>query len=160
MIIRAEPLSKAAFLPFGDVIEIADRPSDLINKGNTEKFPGLARLVSMDEADMELSIYRSHPVTTPVSIEALECHPRGSQAFFPLHNRPFPVVVALPGKSPQAADIRAFLSNGSQGINLNPGVWHHYQISLESLSDYLVVDRKGSGNLREIELDPAVILHI
>lgn len=160
MVVRPEPLTQEAFLPFGEVIEISGRPSVMINQGNTEKFPALARLLTLDEADLEVSIYRSRPVSTPFSIQSLECHPVGSQAFFPLHERPFPVVVALPGDSPKAADVRAFLSNGRQGINLNPAVWHHFQISLDTDSDYLVIDRRGDGNLREIELDPAVILQV
>jgi ureidoglycolate lyase len=39
-----------------------------------------------------------------------------------------------------------FLSNGRQGVNLHPGVWHHYQLSLGQDSDYLVIDRAGEGD--------------
>jgi len=80
----------------------------------------------------------------------MECHPVGSQAFYPLHHRPFPIVVAKAGAPPAAADIRLFVSNGRQGVNLHAGVWHHYQLTLGQDSDYLVVDRGGEGeNYRE-----------
>jgi len=54
-----------------------------------------------------------------------------------------------------------FLSNGRQGVNLNAGVWHHYQLSLGQQSDYLVIDRGGEGdNYREHYFDEEVWLEI
>ena len=158
MVIRPEPLTREAFRPFGDVIEVTGKRAELINRGHTQKYAELANLLATDNERMALAIYRSQPVEMPLSLEALERHPLGSQAFIPLHGRPFPVVVALPGSSPDVSDLRAFLSNGNQGFNLNPGVWHHYQISLGQESDYLVVDRAGDGNFEEIKLaNPAVL---
>ena len=91
----------------------------------------------------------------------MERHPLGSQAFIPLHNRPFPVVVAVAGPQPGIRDIRAFLSNGRQGINLRAGSWHHYQLSLEQSSDYLVIDRAGEDvNFEEINLEEPLTLQI
>lgn len=90
----------------------------------------------------------------------MECHPLGSQAFFPLHDRPFPVVVALPDSVPSTDTIRVFLTNGRQGVNIYPGVWHHYQLTLEQDSDYIVIDRKGSGeNFEEYQLEQEVFLN-
>jgi ureidoglycolate lyase len=95
----------------------------------------------------------------PFKIRLLERHPLGSQAFYPLHKRPFPVVVALAGDNPGLTDLRVFLSNGRQGVNIHPGVWHHYQLSLEQDSDYIVIDRAGPGdNCDEYQLKEAVLL--
>jgi ureidoglycolate lyase len=161
MVIRPEPLTREAFRPFGDVIEIEGRVAETINRGNTEKYADLARLVSLDDGRLALSIYRSRAVQPPVMIKAMECHPLGSQAFIPLHQRPFPVIVALPGTALLAGDIRAFLSNGLQGVNLLPGTWHHYQLSFEKRSDYLVIDRAGEGgNLEERELETPLFLQL
>jgi len=42
--------------------------------------------------------------------------------------------------------VRAFVSNGRQGINYYRGVWHHPVLTIEKRDDFLVVDRSGSGN--------------
>ena len=91
----------------------------------------------------------------------MECHPLGSQAFYPLNHRPFPVIVAKAGEPPELAGLRAFLTNGHQGVSLHPGVWHHYQLTLDQDADYLVVDRGGKGeNYREHTLNEEVWLDI
>ena len=51
----------------------------------------------------------------------------------------------MPDIIPGVDDIRVFLTNGRQGVNLHPGVWHHYQLSLELESEYIVIDRAGPG---------------
>ncbi len=161
MIIKPEPLTQASFLPFGDVLEAQADHSELINCGNTQKFADLASIVTGEEGKVQLSIYRSKPIELPFRIKILERHPLGSQAFYPLHGRPFPVVVALPGESPGPAEIRAFISNGRQGININAGVWHHYQLSLGQESDYLVIDRYGNGgNFEECRISGDVLLNV
>ena len=156
-----EPLSRDAFRPFGEVIEVQGRDAVLINDGNTEKFEELASLVATNHGRMALHIYRSKPAELPITIKAMESHPLGSQAFFPLHSRPFPIVVALPGPAPGPGDVRVFLSNGHQGVNLKPGVWHHYQLSLDQESDYLVIDRVADDlNLVVCSLVNPVVLQI
>ena len=148
-------------MPFGEVIQLQGGHGELINDGNTEKFANLASLVASSDGNMALHIYRSKPAELPITIRVMECHPLGSQAFFPLHTRPFPIVVALPGPAPGPRDLRVFLSNGLQGVKLNPGVWHHYQLSLEQESDYLVIDRVGAGlNLQECSFEDPVVIQI
>ena len=161
MIIRPEPLTKDAFLPFGDVLETDGVNPEVINFGNTQKFGNLAKITIADGGQAQLSIYRSHAIELPFRIQLMECHPLSSQAFYPLHERPFPVVVALPGTFPGAEGIRVFLTNGRQGVNLHPSVWHHYQLTLGQDSDYLVFDRCGAGeNCQEFRLIEEVLLDI
>ena len=161
MIIRPEPLTRETFRAFGDVLETDGIDPQLINFGNTQKFGRLADVTTSDNGSVQLSIYHSSAIIVPFRIQLMECHPLGSQAFYPLHHRPFPVVVAQAGSAPTAADIRVFLSNGRQGVNLFAGVWHHYQLTLGQESDYLVVDRGGNGdNYREHHLNEEVWLDI
>lgn len=160
MIIQPVPLTKDVFLPFGDVLETDDVDSRLINFGNTRKYGGLSQITHDDDGFAQISIYRSRAIHLPFRIQLLECHPLGSQAFYPLHQRPFPVVVAPAGANPAASDICVFLSNGRQGVNLRAGVWHHYQLTLEEDSDYLVIDRGGEGgNYQEHRLQEELWLH-
>ena len=161
MILRVEPLTKETFLAFGDVLETEGASPQSINFGQTKKFAELARVSAEAGGFAQLGIYRSTAIDLPFRIRLMECHPLGSQAFYPLHQRPFPVLVAKPGDAPGPADIRVFLSNGRQGVNLHTGVWHHYQLSLGQDSDYLVIDRGGQGeNYREHLLNEEVWLEI
>jgi ureidoglycolate lyase len=145
MIIRPEPLTREVFRPFGEVLETDGSTPELINQGHTQKFADLASITSAEGGRVQISIYRSSAIELPFRISMLERHPLGSQAFMPLHNRPFPVIVALPDSIPGPDTIRAFLSNGRQGVNIHAGVWHHYQLTLDEDSDYLVVDRATPG---------------
>jgi len=161
MIIKPEPLTKAAFLPFGDVLETDGITPQLINSGHTQKFGGLAEITILDDGFGQLGIYRSSAIELPFEIKTMERHPSGSQAFFPLHERPFPVVVAASATAPVAGDIKVFLTNGRQGVNIHAGVWHHYQLTLGQDSEYIVVDRGGAGkNCDEHRLEQELLLHI
>ena len=145
MIIHAQQLTKSAFEPYGDVLETSGVSPEMINFGNTEKYDQLASVTASDNGFAQIGIYRSRFIELPFRIQLMECHPLGSQAFYPLHHRPFPVVVARAGEAPAGSDIKVFLSNGRQGINLHAGVWHHYQLTLNQDSDFLVIDRGGEG---------------
>ena len=89
----------------------------------------------------------------------MEYHPLGSQAFIPLHSRPFLVIVAPAAEILLFESIQGFFTNGEQGVNLKKGVWHHYQLSLIENCDYLVIERKGPGvNTIEQHLDKALLI--
>jgi len=159
--IQAEPLTKEAFLPFGEVLETNGINPQLINFGNTHKYGKLAEVSIIDNGIPQISIYRSRAIELPFRIQLLERHPLGSQAFYPLHQQPFPVVVAAADGAPGIEAIRVFITNGLQGVNLHAGVWHHYQLTLGEDSEYLVIDRRGKGDnyqehqfSEEVWLDP------
>ena len=145
--LKLEPLSAGAFEPFGDVIQRQGVAPQDINYGQTLKYADLA-LIDTGESGGETTIhlYRSQPATLPFIVERMERPPLGTQAFMPLHKRPFPVIVAPPGDEPGIHSIRGFITNGEQGINYHRGVWHHYQISLNGICDYLVIDRADPEN--------------
>jgi len=155
-----EPLTAEAFAPFGEVIQRQGVTPESINYGRTQKFADLARIETAEEGgETSVHLYRSQAVTLPFLIERLERHSLGSQAFMPLHQQPFPVIVAPPGGDPEVQAIRGFITNGEQGINLHKGVWHHYQVSLAGICDYLVIDRKGPhNNCEEWVLDQALMI--
>lgn len=159
MLIQTEPLTSEAFKPFGDVLETDGIAPELINRGSTQKFADQANITLSDGGSAQISIYRSNAIELPFRIRMMERHLLGSQAFYPLHDRPFPIVVALPGTIPGPNTVRVFMSNGQQGVNIHPGVWHHYQLTLDKTSDYLVVDRAGPGDdCDEYHLEQEVLL--
>ncbi|MFI5016550.1 MAG: ureidoglycolate lyase, partial [Dongiales bacterium] len=71
----------------------------------------------------------------------------------------FLIVVAPAGERLDLGRLRAFRSNGRQGINYRPGTWHHPLIALERVSDFLIVDRSGEDpNCDEILITEQNIL--
>jgi ureidoglycolate lyase len=152
-ILVAEPLTLLGFEPFGQVIE-PDNADEirLINGGTTTRFHDLAAVDVASEGGRPLiSIFRGKPFALPVTIAMMERHPLGSQAFVPLHDWPFLVVVA-PDTDGRPGLPRAFVARAGQGVNYGRNVWHHPLIALGDMSDFLVVDRGGEGaNLEEAD---------
>ena len=150
-VLAAQPLTRAAFAPFGDAIEADGAQHFEINNGSTTRFHDLARVdVAAEGGHTLVNIFRARPLAMPLTVAMMEKHPLGSQAFIPLEAAPFLVVVAPPGDSVAPEDLRAFLTQGRQGVNYGRGVWHHSVIALGQETDFLVIDRGGPGdNLAE-----------
>lgn len=150
-VIRVEPLSRAAFAAFGDVIEPASaRAVRSINEGTAQRFDALARVdIAGADGYPVISLFRAQPRQLPFTLTTLERHPLGSQAFMPLGDAPYLVVVGVDGVAPP----RAFLAGARQGINFHRGTWHHALLALERESDFLVIDRAGEAeNCEELAL--------
>jgi ureidoglycolate lyase len=159
--LRPEPLTAAAFAPFGDVIELAGARQIPINAGTTTRFHDLAAVDVLAEGGRTLiNLFRALPRAEPVRLSLMERHPLGSQAFLPLANAPYLVVVAEDDAGRPGA-LRAFISNGWQGVNYARNVWHHPLLALGEVRDFIVVDRGGEGvNLEEFPLGEAVSIAI
>ncbi len=145
--LKAQPLSPEAFAEFGDVIDRRTADSFPINAGRTQRHHDLAKVELLgDEARALVSIFVSQPVTLPLELSFLERHPQGSQAFMPLHEERFLVVVAPPGDTVNPQQVCAFVTDGLQGVNYHAGTWHAVQSVLDREGEFLVIDRGGSGN--------------
>lgn len=139
--ITPKPLTQEAFAPYGDVIEAGSTEVRTINEGNTQRFHNLAKLdLIQDQGCASINIFRSTPLELPITIKLMERHPKSSQAFFPVSDNPYLVIVAPPGEL-DPSKIEVFLAAGHQGVNYHRGTWHHYSLALGSRSDFLVVDR-------------------
>ena len=80
----------------------------------------------------------------------MEKHPLGSQAFIPMKETTFLVLVAPQGDSLNLNKIESFIVPPGIGINYKPETWHFPLISTENIN-FLVVDRKGPGDNLIIE---------
>ncbi|MBN0986327.1 ureidoglycolate lyase [Amphritea pacifica] len=146
-VLKVEPLTKAAFKPFGDVIETEGSRHFLINNGSTERFHRLADVdVSAAQGEPIISIFRAQPLPMPFTVKMMERHPLGSQAFISRGEEPFLVLVAPPGDSVNGDQLRLFLTNGRQGVNYSRGVWHHPVLALKPDQEFIIIDRAGEGN--------------
>ncbi|EIM96900.1 ureidoglycolate hydrolase [Paraburkholderia hospita] len=148
-----EPLTREAFAPFGDVIELEGAKQIPINLGTTIRYHDLANVDVTKEGGRTLvNLFRGQARVLPFEITMMERHPLGSQAFIPLNDKPYLVVVAPAGELDESK-IRAFVTSGWQGVNYAKGVWHHPLLALGEVSDFIVVDRGGDGhNLNEQNL--------
>lgn len=157
--LKIEPLSSAAFKPFGEVIEASEAGHHFsINDGFAERFHDLAQIdVGAQGGRPIISIFRAKPRQLPMQLLMLERHPLGSQAFVPLSPQPFLVVVAPASPEPDMQQLRCFLAASGQGVNYARGTWHHPLIALHAPGDFLVLDRagaKGDANCDEYTLTP------
>jgi ureidoglycolate lyase len=161
MRLEVEPLTREAFARFGDVVEAEGAAHYPINAGTAERFDPIAPIdVETRGGRARLSIVIAQPWPAPIAIRMMERHPFGSQAFVPLQNLPFLVVVGE-GEESAPQRLRAFLAQGSQGVNYRRNVWHHPLLALKRDSRFLVIDRQGEGqNLEEVRLrEPVYIDH-
>lgn len=144
--LKPRPLTREAFVPFGDVIETRGAGHFPINEGTTERFHDLAAVDIAEAGGRALiNIFRGQPRELPLAIRMMERHPLGSQAFIAIGPHKWLAVVAPAGEPPKPSELRAFIAGAGQGVNYHRGIWHHPLIALEAVSDFVVVDRGGDG---------------
>lgn len=155
--VRAEPLTAEGFAPFGRVIETRGEPDRIINAGLCGRWHDVAPLDVEGRAG--ISVFVAEPRPLPHRLDLLERHPLGSQAFVPMTEHPFLVVVAEGGDEPGA--VRAFLAGTGQGVAYGRGVWHGVLTPLHAPGRFAVIDRVAEGsNLEERRVDPAVVVAV
>jgi len=158
--LHPESLSRDSFAPYGDVIESAGESTAAMNAARFERFDDLCTPDMQDNARVAVSIARCLVANTlPYRIDMVERHPLGSQAFVPLTPAKMVVVVAAPGDSVRASDLRAFVTNGRQGINYHRGTWHMPLIAFTAGQEFLIIDRVADvSNCDQCSLDETVML--
>lgn len=146
IIINPKPITKENFAKYGDVITTKDIKPLEINDGYAKRFDGIANLdTSIDGGETTICIFSALKRSFPMKIDMMEKHPLGSQAFIPMQETTFLVLVAPKGGKPNIDEIESFIVPPHIGVNYNPGIWHFPLISTKDMN-FLVVDRKGSGD--------------
>jgi ureidoglycolate lyase len=146
--IRIRPLTAGAFAPFGDVLDASGTPDKMINQGQCGRHHDRARL-DFGDGRAGISVFDAVPRSLPYTLDMVERHPLGSQAFLPMTAAPFLVVVA-PDDGGTPGTPHAFRTSPGQGFNLHRGVWHGVLTPLGAPGICAVVDRIGPGpNLEE-----------
>ena len=132
---RAEPLSEEAFAPFGQVLAVGDAVMEL-----------------RDGEVFHLNVL--HYDRQPLRCDHLNRHHKATQALVALAGKPTLLVVA-----PMAFDfstdehlrhVRAFICDGSSGVNLALGTWHWGPYPLTDHVDLVNVQGRGFANDNEI----------
>ena len=150
MNLQIKKISKDSFSQYGQLISTEDIDSQNINEETTKSFYDLVNIeVYGDDKLCRVNIFKSQKRTFPLVINMLENHPLSSQAFIPLQQTDFIVVVAPISHNPDINLIEAFHVSPEEGINFKPKVWHFPLIATED-SNFLTIDKKDSENNLEI----------
>ncbi|MGV2974704.1 ureidoglycolate lyase [Roseibium alexandrii] len=151
------PLTAEAFSTYGDVIEVSGEPDKIINQGMCGRHHDLAK-VDFGSGRAGISLFDAKARTFPYTVDMVERHPDGSQAFVPLDGVPMLVIVAE-DKDGAPVNLKAFVTEPGQSINLHRGTWHGVLAPIEKSGRYIVVDRIGDGaNLEEHWFDTPWII--
>ncbi len=144
--LRVRPLTREAFLPYGEVIEVSGKPDIVANGGLAELYRDLAHVdVATGGGRVGVNVVRTAPRVLPLRVEVMERHPLGSQAFFTIKGGDWLVLAAPAGKLDSNA-IQAFRVAANQGINYRRDIWHHPLIALAETSEFLIIERFGDGD--------------
>lgn len=152
--VTALPLTSKGFAPFGQVLELGETPTMMINQGLCGRYHDLARLDMQPSEDglaghAGISLFDAQPRNLPYQLDMMERHPLGSQAFIPMSQNGFLVIVAE-DECNQPGRPQAFLTQPGQGINLNRNIWHGVLTPLAAPGLFAVIDRIGAdANLEE-----------
>jgi ureidoglycolate hydrolase len=126
-VVQAEPLTESAFAPFGQVIARGDMAMEL-------------------RGDEVFHLNVLHYDRKPLRCDHLNRHHRATQALVALAGKPTLVVVAPATYDMSTRDhlphVRAFICDGSAGINLAIGTWHWGPYPLSDFVDLVNVQGK------------------
>ena len=146
--VPAEPLSEAAFAPFGQVLAVGDAVMEL-----------------RDEEVFHLNVL--HYDRMPLRCDHLNRHHKATQALVALAGKPTLLVVAPAAydfsTDRHLAEIRAFVCDGSAGVNLALGTWHWGPYPITDHVDLVNVQGQGFANDNEIaylERDLGVVVEV
>ncbi|MDD9706671.1 ureidoglycolate lyase [Seohaeicola sp. SP36] len=156
--ITARPLTAQDFAPYGDVLEAEGQADKMINQGFCGRWHDRAQLDFGLEGRAGISVFKAEPRSLPYTLDLLERHPDGSQAFIPMSMTDWLVIVAEDDAG-QPGRITAFIAAPGQGVNLHRGTWHGVLTPLHAPGLFAVIDRIGATpNLQEFPLEvPRII---
>jgi ureidoglycolate lyase len=148
--VTARPLTADAFAPFGQVIDTAGTAPRPMNAGMARRFHDLAEIEVVGEgARTVIGLVEAQPYPLPLHLTLVERHPLGAQAFVPLSDAPF-LVVVCPDADGRPGPPQAFVTAPRQGVCYARGTWHGVLTPFGASQDFVVIDRGGPGvNLEE-----------
>jgi len=148
-----QPLTKAAFAPFGDVIDVQDD----VGRQYYDQALGNLRKEAKPSLSMVLKVELAE---RPLRAEMLERHEFSSQSFVPVDVDRWLIVVAPHAShgGPDLAGLRAFIATGRQGVTYRPNTWHHGLTVLDRPGRFAVfMWRAGSKDEEFVPVTPFTV---
>lgn len=145
--VTAQPLDKSNFAPFGEVLD---------NRGDKRRQDYAVQFATDPPTGHQQMWVNRLPQWCggPVTIDMMERHPRSAQTFVPMRSGRCLIVVApaIADGSPDLTSLRAFVSDGVQGVTYRPDIWHYTFTSLDGPNEVVVLMRYfGQGNDTVVE---------
>ena len=133
MDIIPQPLTKEAFAPYGDVI---DMPTEA---GRNYYEDALGNLRAAARPSLSVALREPTP-DRPLTSELLERHEFSSQTFVPVDVGRWLIVVAPHAKAggPDLGGLKAFIADGRHGVTYKPNTWHHGLTTLDKPGSFAV----------------------
>ena len=140
MQIDPQPLSRDAFAPFGEVIDVPDAA------GRTYYEEALGNLRPAARPSLSLSL-KDETAARPLTVELLERHEFSSQTFVPIDAARWLIVVAphAAAGGPDLAGIKAFIATGEQGVTYRANTWHHGLTTLDRPGRFAIFMWRDGG---------------
>lgn len=140
----AEPITEAAFAPFGQILALPAEPGRV-------DYSSFAENGRPGKAEVCFRTSLTAPVALPLKTNVMERHAFSSQAFLPVDVSRYVVMVAPDGPDggPDLAGARLFLVDGGTGINYRTGVWHHPMTVLDRDAVFATVMFNDGGDRDE-----------
>ena len=155
-VLTATTINSDAIAGLAELIDASDTPDKLINQGRCGRFHDRATLDV--DGRVGVSVFQSTSFSLPFKMEMMERHPLGSQAFLPMQEGEYLVVLAEDKDGAPVAP-RAFIAGPGQGVNIGRNVWHGVLCPLSDPGLFMVVDRVSEGpNLEEHWFDEPFII--
>jgi ureidoglycolate lyase len=133
--VRAEPLTETAFAPFGQVLAVGDAVMEL-REGEA----------------FHLNVL--HYDRMPLRCDHLNRHHKATQALVALAGKPTLLIVAAAeydfATDDHLSQVRAFVCDGSAGVNLALGTWHWGPYPINDYVDLVNVQGKGFAGDNEV----------
>lgn len=137
-------ISQTNFSKYGDVIELPQKPDD------PKKVQRQANVSVLDFEDGKPVIDVLYSPKRPLQVTMLEMHNNSTQTFIPLGEGKFLVVVGkdvVDGEQVNSKSLKAFITNGFQGITLKTGVWHCSPLPLKENISFTLLHRSPDVDL-------------
>ncbi|MCK0151599.1 ureidoglycolate lyase [Marivita sp. S6314] len=155
--LKAVPITQDAIAGLAELIEARGEADKLINQDQCGRFHNRATLDVVD-GEVGISVFKSASFSMPFKMEMMERHPFGSQAFLPMQEGEYLVVLAE-DKDGKPHAPRAYIAGAGQGVNIGRNVWHGVLCPLSDPGLFMVVDRvTDSPNLEEHWFDQAITI--
>jgi ureidoglycolate lyase len=152
--IEPQPLTREAFAPFGDVIDVPSEP------GRTYYEEALGNLRPDARPSLSLSLKAETP-DRPLKADLLERHEFSSQTFVPIDVSRWLIVVAPHAKAggPDLGGVKAFIATGKQGVTYKPNTWHHGLTVLDRPGRFAVFMWRdgGKGDEEFVPVSPFIV---
>ena len=131
------------FALFGEALAVCTAGGSNANDRTAVRFYNAATLeFAAKDGHPSSGVFRVQPARPPLLYEKLEWRPISSNTLVPLGGRRFLVVVATSGgDAPYPSRTRAFLTDGSQGVNYRRGTWHQPVLTLGVPTDFVMLGR-------------------